>query len=191
MPEFLQNVEGLNTDAGIKNCGGIDFYIDALKVFAQSIKSGSEEIKNYFDTGDWKNYTTKVHALKSTARVIGATELSERAKRLEDAGNSNYIDEIKNDTPALLQLYKSYSEKLSTFIENNSDDADKPLISDEELTEAYETIREISTTFDYDSLQFILNSLEEYRLPESEIKKFQALKDAASRLDWENIIKLI
>ena len=89
------------------------------------------------------------------------------------------------------ECQKSYSEKLSAFIENNSDDADKPLISDEELTEAYETIREISTTFDYDSLQFILNSLEEYRLPESEIKKFQALKDAASRLDWENIIKLI
>lgn len=43
----------------------------------------------------------KVHALKSSARVIGALELSERAKRLEDAGNSNYI--MNTNCPTMKQ----------------------------------------------------------------------------------------
>ncbi|MBR6013003.1 MAG: response regulator [Selenomonadaceae bacterium] len=194
LPEFLLNVEGLDTTAGIQNCDGAEFYIEVLKVFVQSIKSGSEEIQNYFDVGDWKNYTTKVHALKSTAKIIGATELSERAKRLEDAGNSGYIDEIREGTPALLQLYQSYLEKLSPFMENVEDsnsNSNKPLISDEELAEAYETIKEISASFDYDSLQFVLNSLEDYRLPENETEKFKALKESAAKLDWEKITELI
>ena len=183
----MNNVDGLNTAAGIEHCGGIEPYLEVLKVFAEAINSGAAEIENYFDNEDWKNYTTKVHALKSTAKVIGAEELSDKAKRLEDAGNSRYIDEIKTFTPPLLDLYKSYAEKLAPLLETSEDDSDKPQISDEELAEAYETLREIAANFDYDSLNFVLQSLEEYKLPDSEKEKFNLLKDAAAKLDWEKI----
>ena len=191
LPDWLKNIEGLDTAAGIEHCGGIEGYLDVLKVFAEAVNSGSAEIQNYFDNEDWKNYTTKVHALKSTAKVIGANELSEKAKRLEYAGNSGYIDEIKTFTPPLLSLYKSYAEKLAPFIENKSDDENKPEIGADELAEAFEALKEISASFDYDSLQFILNSLEDYKLPDAEKERFTQLKDAASKLDWEKIKSLV
>ena len=191
LPEWLNQVEGLHIKNGIEHCGGVEPYIEVLKVFAESVNSGVAEIERYFENEDWKNYTTKVHALKSTAKVIGAEELSDKAKRLEDAGNSKYIDEIKTFTPPLLNLYKSYAEKLSPLIEKNSDDENKPIISDDELAEAYETLKEISASFDYDSLNFVLQSLEEYRLPDSEKEKFIQLKKAATNLDWEKIKSLI
>ena len=187
LPEWLNKVEGLNTAAGIEHCGEVEAYLDVLKVFAESVNSGAAEIERYFSNEDWKNYTTKVHALKSTAKVIGAEELSDKAKRLEDAGNSRYIDEIKTFTPPLLDLYKSYAEKLAPLLETSEDDSDKPQISDEELAEAYETLKEVAASFDYDSLNFVLQSLEEYKLPDSEKEKFNLLKDAAAKLDWEKI----
>ena len=191
VPEWLKQVEGIDVFAGITHCGGVELYLEALTVFAQSVSTGSKEIENFFENEDWKNYTTKVHALKSSAKVVGAQELSDRAKRLEDAGNSGYINEIKECTPELLGLYKSYETKLAPLCKVEEDNSNKPLIDDVELAEAYETMKEIAASFDYDSLMFVIKSLDEYSLPESEAEKYNQLKEAAAKLDWEAINKLL
>ena len=191
VPEWLKQVEGIDVFAGITHCGGIELYLEALTVFAQSVTNGSKEIEDFFNNEDWKNYTTKVHALKSSARVVGAQELSDRAKRLEDAGNSGYIDEIKENTTELLKLYRSYESKLAPLCKAEEEDTNKPLIDDAELAEAYETMKEIAASFDYDSLMFVIKSLDEYSLPESEAEKYNQLKEAAAKLDWEAINKLL
>ena len=85
---------------------------------------------------DWENYTTKVHALKSSARIVGAQELSDRAKRLEDAGNRRDTEEIEKDTPELLSLYRSCSDALAPLQEPVQSDDDLPEIDDASLAEA-------------------------------------------------------
>ncbi len=191
IPDWLKDVEGIETTEGIKNCGSVEGYIDALTVFAQSVLSGSKEIANFYREKDWKNYTVKVHALKSSARVIGAKELSDRAKRLEYAGNAGYVEEIENFTDGMLELYISFADKLKPLIAEEKSDEGKPLIGADELAEAYEAFREFAGSFDYDSMMFTIQSLEEYRLPEEEKEKFKALKAAASKPDWEEVGKIL
>ena len=191
LPDWLRGIDCLNVDEGIEHCGGVDAYLDALTVFAQSVTSGAKEIANFYKVEDWKNYTTKVHALKSSARVIGANELSERAKRLENAGVNGYIDEIKISTDGMLELYISFADKLAPLVKVEEDDSDKPLIDDGQLAEAYEALKEMSASFDYDSVQFVLQSLEDYRLPDAEKEKFAKIKIAASKPDWETLAKLV
>ena len=193
LPDWLTHIDGLNVKEGVEHCGDVDSYLNALKVFAQSILSGSAEIEGYFNSGDWKNYTTKVHALKSSARVIGANELSEKARRLEDAGNSGYINEIQHDTAPLLKLYRSYAEKLAPLIETEpeADSADKPPIEEENLAEAFETMKDAAANFDIDTIEFVLQSLEEYSLPQNEIERYKKLKIAVSKLDWDSIQSLV
>lgn len=191
LPDWLKKIDGLNLKAGIEHCGGEESYLEVLNVFANAIETNAKEIENYFNDEDWKNYTIKVHGLKSTSKVIGAEELSEKAKRLEKAGNENNIDEIKRDTKPLLELYKTYLEKFKPLIEVEENNSDKPLIDDAELAEAYESMKEIAASFDYDSLMFIFQSLDEYRLPENEIEHYRQIKDAAAKLDWEKINVLL
>ena len=191
LPDWLKNVDNLDVNEGIAHCGNIDAYLNALTAFAESITPSSNDIEKYFKAEDWKNYTTKVHALKSTSKVIGAAELSEKAKRLEDAGNSGYIDEIQQDTEPLLKLYRSYADKLQPLIKSDSEDTDKPLIDDTELAEAFGAIKDIATSFDYDSLMFVFQSLDEYRLPNSEAERYKKIKEAAAKLDWETINSLL
>ena len=191
LPDWIATVGGLDAQEGVEHCGSVESYIDTLKIFAEAVAEGVKEIAEFFRTEDWKNYTTKVHALKSSARVIGADELSERAKRLEDAGNSGYINEIKDGTAALLELYMSYESKLAPLITKPIDTSDKPLISDDELAEALETLKEMSASFDYDSVMFVLKSLDGYRLPEAQIDRINAIRDAAAKLDWEKINSLV
>lgn len=191
LPEWLKKVDSLNVADGLRNCGSVESYVDALTVFAQSVISGAKEIANFYKSSDWKNYTTKVHALKSSARVIGANELSERAKRLEDAGNSGYINEIMESTDGMLELYISFAGKLSPLLKVEEDDADKPLIDAESLAEAYEALQGAAAEFDYDTAQMVMESLAEYRIPAGEREKFLQVKTAVSKPDWEELKKLV
>ena len=191
LPEWLTKVEGLDINAGVENCGGAEPYVDALTVFAESIIQAADLIENYYKSEDWRNYTTKVHALKSTAKVVGAAELSEKAKRLEDAGNSGYVNEIRQDTEPLLKLYRSYAKKLEPLIKSVTSNTNKPLITDYDLKEAFEAIKDATATFDYDTLKFVFDSLDEYRLPDEEAERYELIKKAAADLDWEKINKLL
>ena len=191
MPDWVNKVVGLNVKEGVEHCGDVDSYMNALKVFANSIPSAADDIGYYCATGDWKNYTTKVHALKSSARIIGANELSERAKRLEDAGNSGYFNEILNDTETLLKLYLGFMEKLSPLFEHEEENTNKPPIDESSLEEALEAMKDAAANFDDDSLTFVLNELAEYKLPPNEQERYEKIKDALEKVDWETVNKLL
>ena len=191
LPQWLEQDDCLDTAEGIRHCGSVEAYMDALTVFAESVRTGAEEIARFFDEKDWKNFTTKVHALKSTARVIGAKELSEKARRLEDAGNNGYLEEIAQDTPGLLSLYRTYLDRLAPLCGTEQDDAEKPPIRSEELAEAYDTLRDVVGSFDYDSLKFVVDSLGQYRLPEDERERCRAIAEAAAVPDWDRLKDLL
>ncbi len=191
VPEWLKKIDCIDTAAGVKHCGSVEGYMDALTVFARSVVSGSKEIAKFYHEKDWKNYTVKVHALKSSAKVIGAKELSEKAKRLEYAGNAGYVEEIEKFTDGMLELYISFADRLKPLIPEEKPEEDKPLIEEDALDEAYEAFREFAGSFDYDSMMFTIQSLEEYRLPENETETFKALKDAASKPDWEKVAEIL
>lgn len=190
LPDWLYKVSGLDVADGIVHCGGEELYLGSLTVFAEAIEPGAKEIRKYFETKDYENYTIKVHALKSTARIIGAKELSERAKRLEKAGNAGYVEEIEQDTPALLSLYESYLPKLSPLFKIEEKE-DKPVMPPDELKDAFEALKEVAETFDYDSLTMMLDELSNYQLPEIERAEYAALKNAAQIPDWDKIREIL
>ena len=195
LPEWLHFIKGLNVAEGVKHCGNNAAYMDAVTVFAESIESGAKEIETYFANNDWKNYTIKVHALKSTARIIGAKELSDKARRLEDAGNSGYINEIKANNKQMLTLYKSYAAILApllkqTYTAKKQAAEDLPPVDEATLQDAYDTMRDMAASFDYDNLLFVIDSLNGYDLGE-DTEKIAAVRAAASKPDWDKVNELL
>ena len=80
---------------------------------AKERRKQSEEIDMLFESGRIDDYSTKVHGLKSSVKVIGARELSEKAKLLEKAGKDNDLDYIKENHDSMIVLYLSYIDNLS------------------------------------------------------------------------------
>jgi len=191
LPDWLEYVVGIDPQQGIRHCGSVTAYMDALKVFAQSIESNAAEIQGYFESEDCKNYTTKVHALKSTARIIGAEELSDRARRLEDAGNNGYVEEIKAGTKPLLDLYRSYALSLSLLFPQEQAAEKKADITPAELAEAWEAMGEVVKSFDYDSLMYMLEEIDHYALPPADIEKMTKIRKAAAIPDWVVLQELL
>ena len=81
-------IEGLNVQEGIANSGSKELFFSLLGYFYKLIDQKSTKIEKCLADGMLKDYTIEVHALKSTARMIGAMELSEKFYRLEQLGNA-------------------------------------------------------------------------------------------------------
>ena len=187
--EALGNV--LDVKAGLQFCGSAEDYLAVLRVFQESAAENADEIQRLFEAKDWKNYTTKVHALKSSARAIGAAELSDRAARLEDAGNRLYVEEIAADTPLLLALYRASGEALAPLKEPKQNDESLPEIDMASLREAYAAIREMASSFDYKSIQFVLDDLAKSLVPKEAAERHARLVAAAKKLDWDGLKKVL
>ncbi len=105
LPEWLVSQTVLDTDTGLRNCGSVEGYLAVLATFRNTAEKKEKEIRKYYDESDWDNFTVKVHALKSSARIIGAMELAVLAERLENAGKEKDADLICKKIAEFLQMY--------------------------------------------------------------------------------------
>lgn len=113
LPAWVRRTPDIDLSAGIENCDTAEDYLDALSVFAASIAEKSAEIERLWREENYRLYTVKVHSLKSMARLIGASALSDEAADLEYAGKHDDISSIREKTPALLAHYRAYAPHLA------------------------------------------------------------------------------
>ncbi len=183
----LPDIPGLDTRAGVSRCGSEDGYLNVLKVFYGSIDGDAINIETAYREENWEDYTTYVHSLKSTSRIIGADELSRMAESLESAGNDRDVEAIREGTGELLSMYRGFSEVLGGFFEEQVEN--RPELPQGKLIDAYRSIYELAGRMDYDNVMFVLDSLEEYRIPGEDRQVVERIKDLVSRLKWEKLMR--
>ncbi|MDC7293385.1 response regulator [Butyrivibrio sp. DSM 10294] len=196
MPEdldWIREIPEISVDEGIKNSGGISSYIYSLKLFLDTIDGNAKVISDAYENDDIRLYTIKVHALKSSARIIGALEFSAFCASLEDAGNKKDKEYIDMNTEDLLRRYLEFKGKLSKLSAAQEPDNadDKEDIPPEELADAYSALKDVVPQMDYDAVEFILNHLKEYRLPKEDEEKVAELTQKLKVFDWEGMEELI
>lgn len=188
---WLRDIDGISVDTGIDLSGGAQSFINAIKMFAETIDENAKIIENAYKEDDIKMYTIKVHSLKTSAGIIGAEELSTLAKQLEDAGNKKDMDFIDANTDKLLKIYKGYGELLSGLLKSEEDDRDKPAIPENELADAYAALKELVSVMDYDGVEMVLSQVKEYSLPETDKETFDKIEKALKKFDWEGMEELV
>jgi HPt (histidine-containing phosphotransfer) domain-containing protein len=186
--EWLNSIPELDPDLGIENCGTFESLVAVTKIFHQTARSKADEIENLWNDGDTTNYTIKVHALKSSARVIGARVLSDMAKELEDAGRSGNLAVINSNTPILLKKYRELDACLSSFDEEAGD---KPELTQKMRDDAMETIQMVAGAMDYGVMEQLLKDLKGHAMSEEDEKLVCKLENKMMKLDWDGILELV
>jgi len=189
--EKLMAIEELDVESGIVAAGDKDTYEIVCKSFYDTAVSRIQMIKDYYESNDIENYTIQVHALKSSARLIGAVDLSAKAFELEMAGKELRTDIIKANTDSVINIYRSIFDKLGQIYLKDTDAGDKPLISQEELDEAYEALRELVPQMEYDGIKMLFDELKDYELPEKDRVIFNSLKESLKRFDWDRMEEIM
>ncbi len=187
--QSLLKVSGVDIEYAIARCGSPIAAVDVMKDFMLSIEDRSGLIEKYCREKDIPNYTIYVHGLKSSAKAIGALDLSEKAEYLEKCGNDNWVEEIHDLTPELLELYRSYLTRLSAL--SDEDDSDKSEIDPKELESAYASIKEFVSASYFDSADDIMNMLEDYRIPDEYKAKHKDVKRLMAAVDRDGLLNIL
>ena len=98
---------GIDADTGLQySQRDEELYNTLLKQYVTEAPAKQSGMDKYFESKDSKNYEILVHALKSTSRMIGASELSEKAKALEGyakAGGDGITEVLHS---SMMKMYK-------------------------------------------------------------------------------------
>ena len=192
LPEFLNDIEELNLEIGAANNGNNAAYTETLKAFSRNVKIYSGEIADYYRVGDIKNATIKVHALKSAARIIGASDLGELAQKLEDACKAENRDLLDRELHDFLERAGILGERLSPLLkEEEKADAVKKDIDVDELQRIYTQIKEHAQDCDNAGIEDALKKLGEHRIPDSEKDRVNAITKAIGMYDFDEILRLV
>ena len=184
-------LKGINVDDALKYTGGADILEATLQEFYKNIDKNSDRIQEFLVEEDWRNYTILVHALKSSARLIGADKLSDDAKYLEKCGDDENVSEIIKKTPPLLELYRSYKENLAPLCAESEDDSNKEEMPLEQYAEAVSNIKECIEAFDFDTADQIIAMMKDYKIPAEKKAHFEDLAEAISEVDRDKILKIV
>lgn len=189
LPDFIRNIKAIDVETGIKHCGSDKAYLITLKKFLDTAEKNADEIEAFWTAKDIKNTTIKVHALKSTSRIIGALELGDFAAKLEKAGDSDDIIILEEELPELISQYRKLAKELEPLNnqEKTEGDDERPVISNEELNETYRKLLEYCANFDFDSVVCVAQTLEKYQIPKEETERVEAILKAVDDFDYDKI----
>ena len=185
----LLKISGVDINEAIARCGSADAARDVMKDFLLAIDERADLIEKNFKEKNLKDYTIYVHGLKSSARAIGAIDLSDLAAHLENCGNEGNMEDIDQLTPYLLDLYRSYSVKLGALSEEIDEGKDE--IPKEDLESAFASIKEFVSASYFDSADDIMKMLENYKIPEESKAKYKEVKRLLAAVDRDGLLNIL
>ena len=178
----------IHVNEGIESCGTKELYISLLGDFYKYIDIKANKIEKCLADHMLRDYTIEVHALKNTARMIGALELSEEFKHLEELGNKEEEKTIVALTPGVLERLRGYKEVLEPF--STSSNEEKEEVSNEDIIAQLSAIKDAMDTFDLDGADAALKKLLEYKLPENIVLKVNELDALVADVAIEDTMAL-
>jgi len=114
------SLRGVDTDMGLSRAGGSqENYLQTLSIFRGDAATKAGEMRGALKNGDISSFTLYAHALKSASANVGALEISERAKTLEEAGKSRDTGFINANTDGFLADLEALIEDINLIIAVN------------------------------------------------------------------------
>jgi DegV family protein with EDD domain len=190
-PAWYDTIEGIDGKIAIKNSGSEDAFKTVLKIFYDSIEDKEKELETFYNAEDWANYTIKIHALKSSSKLIGAMDLSEKAQALENAGKEGNIEFIKENYDSFMEQYRGYKKSLAELYKEEESTSDKPMADSFLMDCVYEAVADAAENMECDAIDEALSELADYSIPDNDAEKIKAIKDLAAKFDYDGITKLL
>ncbi|MBE6014937.1 MAG: DegV family EDD domain-containing protein [Lachnospiraceae bacterium] len=188
-PKWYDALENLDVDYAIKNSGSEDLFREVLQIYYDSAKEKEEEIRRFYEAEDFENYTIKVHALKSSSRLIGAMELGDEAEKLEMAGKNADTEYIKANNDRVMEMLQSLVKELDVVChKEEAEDESKPIAEDFIMESFYEMAKEAAEAEDAERMKDMYKEMEDYRIPDSEIELYNTIKENFDIMNYKSII---
>lgn len=179
---------GFSFEEGVNHCGSKAALMKTIRIFYRTIDSKANKIEQCLKEGLISDYVIEVHALKSSALLIGAVPLSEAAKELEGYGKQGKTELLEEKTPDLLAMYRDFKDILKPYADK--EEAARQEASNGEWCQALQQIHQCIEQFDLDGVDRIMEKLEEYQIPECIRESMDQLRVYVADVSMEEIMEL-
>lgn len=154
----IPRIEGIVGEEALRYAGGDEEEcLRNLKLYLDEYEEKREKLERFFADGDMENYQIQAHAVKSTSRLIGASELSELARELEEAGAAHDLDKVQEKHRAFMERFRYQSaliaETLAAMGMDGEPAAELVAVTPEELWGFCGELRESLAEFDMEAIQ--------------------------------------
>ena len=179
---------GFSFEEGVNHCGSKAALMKTIRIFYRTIDSKADKIEQCLKEGLISDYVVEVHALKSSALLIGAVPLSEAAKELEGYGKQGKTELLEEKTPDLLAMYRDFKDILKPYADK--EEAARQEASNGEWCQALQQIHQCIEQFDLDGVDRIMEKLEEYQIPECIREAMDQRRVYVADVSMEEIMEL-
>lgn len=121
----------------------LDFYKTILNGFAMDRADRTSKLDDLMASGKLVDYSVIIHALKSNARTIGATELAEAAASLEMLSKNGEKDKAMAEHGPAMKLYKETADTIFRVLGEGTVNAENDMDSQEIMEFAPETDEDV------------------------------------------------
>ena len=119
MFSHLIRIDGLDIWEGLVHVGcDQEVYAEALRVFCNDLEMKYNALNGFLKNENWKDYSAAVHAIRGGLAGIGAWQLSQRVKELEDAAQNEdykFCRENSGDVIASLEQFTGNIKSSALF----------------------------------------------------------------------------
>ena len=188
----LPAIEGVDWESALMHLPDKELLLETVYDFYSTMSGEADFLQNCYEHLDedkmLDSYRIKVHAMKSSAALIGINGLSEKAKALEMAAKDGNIEVIQEETEDFLVEWRGYKEKLSVCItkEEKEEAADLSLVKGK-----LDELKEAMDFMDIDKADEIMKELRSYQYSEEIAQKMESLGAAVVNLDGMTATDLI
>lgn len=191
--EMFPDVEGIDWHVSLMHLRDNELLLNTVIDFYRTIDSEAEYLQKCYEELDVNErslelYRVKVHAMKSSAALIGAIQLSGVAKLLEYAARDGQLDVIRSVTPVFLKDWCAYKEKLSICVPQQETRA----IEDVSVViELLDNLRYAMEEMDIDASDAAMKSIRQYAFADEVHANVEKLGIAVTNLDSDEVAELV
>ncbi len=196
--EELPPVEGLDWNLAALHFNKKDMLLTTVKAFYDSIPLEAEKLKNLLDRIASNSedeeamdlFRVEIHALKSSANMIGLIPVGGFAAMLEYASREKNTAYVLDATPHFLASYQEYAKKLQPVVGeaegNKNTEYDKVVLSD-----YLEQLKCAAENFDVTGMDECLDYINQNKYNDEAEEILVKLKGAVTNLDVDRIATLV
>lgn len=190
---------GIDTETALEYSGdSISTLMGVLDIFVSDGRDKLELMKKQLEEGNYKDFTTQIHAVKSLTKGIGLMDLSQKALELELAGKKEdyaYIDENAQKT---LKEYGEIIDKVNIAITSESakqsapEIANKGFLRDTTFEELLLAVQTLLSRFEETAAQHLITDLlRDEELSEKEKGLLLEIKKTLKVFDYDKVSNII
>ncbi|MBQ9550654.1 MAG: response regulator [Lachnospiraceae bacterium] len=103
----LLEEKGIDTRKGMDYClKDRDMYIAVMQEYHRDAVRKIKDLNDFYAEENWDEFVIRIHSVKSSSLMIGATALSGKARSLEEAAKKGDSEYIHSSYPAFLPEYE-------------------------------------------------------------------------------------